>query len=237
LSKTYYFVEFEQFEIPPEGFSTEQQMTLMETKKDADPISILKIDQNDYYKGWMRLEALHESIDRTPRRMAGDPEYLHQSIIGGDKCFYCYYNQAEKTMIMNTSKSNMVGLQRRLIQTFPNAYQPSPKELDFTVLLSKLKKNKIVSSWFNNIQGKVNAVGLYGQRVNLDDIFSHYKGIGSLSAITVEWVFDDEDLPINVMFTKNFGVVLYSNWDIKRELDFLFKLKEVLFNKEKILQK
>lgn len=110
------------------------------------------------------------------------------------------------------------------------------KELDFKVLLNKLKHTQIVCSWFNNIQGKVNAVGLFGNRVNLDDIFNHYNEIGRLSAITVEWVFDKEEPPINVMFTKNFGVVLYSNWDIRKDLDFLFELKPILFSKEEILQ-
>jgi hypothetical protein len=229
-------VELENIEFPPEGFSTIQQMTIQETKKDADPISSLKIVEPNYYNGWMRLEALHETLDKTPRRMAGDPEYLHQSIVGGHKGFNCYYNELEKIMIMNTSKSNVIGLQRRLIQTFPKYFKPYQKELDFTVLLNKLKHTQIVCSWFNNIQGKVNAVGLFGNRVNLDDIFNHYNEIGRLSAITVEWVFDKEEQPINVMFTKNFGVVLYSNWDIRKDLDFLFELKTSLFSKEEILQ-
>lgn len=236
MSKTYYFVELEDIKFPPEGFSTIQQLTIQETKQDADPITSLKIIETNYYNGWMRLEALHETLDRTPRRMAGDPEYIHQSIVGGDKSFNCYFNELEKIMIMNTSKNNVIGLQRKLIQTFPNTFKPFQKELDFKVLLQKLKHTQIVSSWFNNIQGKVNAVGLFGTRVNLDDIFSHYNEIGRLSAITVEWVFDWEEQPINVMFTKNFGVVLYSNWDIKKDLDFLFELKTLLFSKDEILQ-
>lgn len=234
MSKTYYFVEMEHIDIPSEGFSTIQQMTLQETKSDADPISTLKIIDENYYNGWMRLQALHETIDKTPRRMAGDPEYLHQSIVGGDRPFNCYFNEKDKMVIMNTSKMNVIGLQRRLIQNFPHKFKPKQKELDFKYLLKKLKNNQIVSSWFNNIQGKVNAVGLYGQRVNLDEIFNHYNGIGKLSAITVEWELVNEEQPMNVMITKNFGVVLYSNWDVAKDLEFLFELQTLLFNPERV---
>ncbi|MTW84768.1 hypothetical protein F3157_03725 [Virgibacillus dakarensis] len=41
---------------------------------------------------------------------------------------------------------------------------------------------------------------------------------------------ENEELPMNVMFTKNFGVVLYSNWDVAKDLEFLFELKKLLFN-------
>lgn len=209
-------------------------MTLRETKQDADPISTLKIVDNNYYNGWKRLEALHEIVDKTPRRMAGDPEYLHQSIVGGDKYFDCYYNEQDKMIIMNTSKTNFIGIQRRLIQNFPKEFKPQQRELNFKHLLQQLKHTQIVSSWFNDIQGKVNAVGLFGQRVDLDNIFNHYNGIGKLSAITVEWTLEGESLPINVMFTKNFGVVLYSKWGITKDLEFLFKLRNLLFNHEKV---
>ncbi|RIW27626.1 hypothetical protein D3H55_22825 [Bacillus salacetis] len=232
MSKTYYFVEMDQIDIPIEGFSTSQQMTLEGTKKDADPISTLNIINKDYYRGWMHLQALHETIDKTPRRMAGDPEYLHHSIVGGDRPFDCYYNEKDKMIIMNTSKMNVIGLQRRLIQNFPELFKPHQRELDFKHLLQQLRHTQIVSSWFNNIQGKVNAVGLFGQRVNLDEIFNHYNQIGNLSAITVEWVLKNEEQPMNVMFTKNFGVVLYSNWAVDKDLDFLFELKNLLFKKE-----
>lgn len=220
----------EHIEIPSEGFSTLQQMTFQETKNDADPVSTLKIIDDNYYSGWMRLQALHETLDKTPRRMAGDPEYLHQSIVGGDKPFDCYFNENDNILIMNTSKMNVIGIQRRLIQYYPDKFKPKQKELNFKELLKQLRNTQIVSSWFNNIQGKVNAVGLYGERVNLDEIFNHYNEIGKLSAITVEWDLENEELPMNAMFTKNFGVVLYSNWDVAKDLEFLFELKKLLFN-------
>lgn len=222
----------EKLEIPKEGFSTSQQMTIKETRSDADPISTLKIVDQNYYKGVKRLQALHETVDKTPRRMAGDPEYLHQSIVGGDIPFDCFYIEEDKMLIMKTSKKNVVGLQRRLIQHFPDKFIPHQRELNFKHLLKQLKHTQIVSSWFNNIQGKVNAVGLFGKRVNLDDIFNYYNEIGKLSAITVEWALENKDQPMNVMFTKNYGVVLYSNWNIDKDLDFLFDLKTLLFNSE-----
>jgi hypothetical protein len=221
----------EHIEIPVDGFSTTQQMTLQDTKSDADPISTLKVVDGNYYNGWMRFQALHETIDKTPRRIAGDPEYLHQSIVGGDRPFDCYYNEKDKMFIMNTSKMNVIGLQRRLIQSFPQMFKPHQRELDFKHLLKQLRHTQIVSSWFNNIQGKVNAVGLYGQKVNLDDIFNYYNEVGKLSAITVEWAFENEEQPMNVMFTKNFGVVLYSNWDVVKDLEFLFELQALLINR------
>jgi len=222
----------ELIEIPVGGFFSTQQMTFQETKRDADPISSLKIVDKNYYNGWARLQALHESIDKTPRRIAGDPEYLLQSIVGGDRPFDCFYNEKDKMIIMNTSKMNVIGLQRRLIQNFPQKFKPHQRELDFKHLLKQLRHTQIVSSWFNNIQGKVNAVGLFGQRVNLDDIFNHYNEVGKLSAITVEWAFENEEEPTNVMFTRNFGVVLYSNWDVVKDLEFLFELQALLFKHE-----
>lgn len=222
----------EYIDFPTGGFTTAQQLTLQETKNDADPITQLKIVDKDYYRGWDRLQALHEFVDKTPRRMAGDPEYLHQSIVGGDKPFDCYFNNKDNMIILNASKKNVIGLQRRLVQNFPEKFRPKQRELDFKHLLKQLRHTQIVSSWFNNIQGKVNAVGLYGQRVNLDDIFEHYNQIGKLSAITVEWQFANEDQPVNIMFTKNYGVVLYTNWDVVEDLDFLIELKPLLFKFE-----
>lgn len=229
MSKTFYFIDMEYIDFPTGGFSTSQQMTIPETKKNADPISTLKIVKDNYYRGWTRLEGCHETVDKTPRRLAGDPEYLFQSIYGGDKPFDCFYNPHSKKMIMNTSKHNVIGIQRRLIRDFPNIFKPKNTELDFEHLLKELQHTQIVSSWFNNIQGKVNAVGLFGKRVNLDEVFNHYSEIGKISAISVEWKIADEDQPINVMFTKSFGVVLQTNWDLAKDLDFLFGLEPILF--------
>ncbi|WP_077318147.1 hypothetical protein [Virgibacillus proomii] len=234
MNKTYYFVEFEYIDIPPEGFHTNQQLTIKGTKFDADPITILKVVENDYYEGWIHLQAIHETVDKTPRRMAGDPEYLHQSIVGGDRPFNCYYKKDENIMILNTSKKNVIGLQRALIQHFPDRFKPYQHELEFKKLLKKLSHTQIVSSWFNNIQGKVNAVGLYGRRVNFDEIFDHYNELGRLSAITVEWQIKDETQPINVMFTKNYGVIIYSDWPFEKDLYFLLEIKKLLFSDELI---
>src|SRR5699024_9498658 len=124
---------------------------------------------------------------------------------------------------------NVIGIQRRLIQYYPDKFKPKQKELNFKELLKQLRNTQIVSSWFNNIQGKVNAVGLYGERVNLDEIFNHYNEIGKLSAITVECDLEDEECPMNAIFTKTFGVVLYTNWDVAQDLEFLLELKKPFF--------
>lgn len=232
MGKTFYFIEMSNFDLTENGFFTSQQLTLDSTKKDADPLTYLKIVDANFYKGYMRLEGLHESIDKTPRRLAGDLEYLTQSIVGGDKPFDCYFNPDNNILIMNTSKHNVIGLQRRLIKNFPKTFVPQQGELDFKHLLNNLSNSRIIGSWFNNIQGKVNAIGLFGERVNLDDIFRYYNDLGKLSAITVEWLLEDVDQPLNIMFTKKFGVVLNSTWDKKNDLDFLIKILPLLFEPE-----
>ncbi|QGS68294.1 hypothetical protein CV093_05930 [Oceanobacillus sp. 143] len=109
--------------------------------------------------------------------------------------------------------------------------------MDFKYLLNNLSNSRIIGSWFNNIQGKVNAIGLFGERVNLDDIFKYYNDLGKLSAITVEWLLEDVDQPLNIMFTKKFGVVLNSTWDKKNDLDFLIKIQPLLFEPETSIYK
>jgi hypothetical protein len=98
--------------------------------------------------------------------------------------------------------------------------------------LKNLQNAKVVSSWFNGIQGKVNAVGLYGNRVNLDDAFDFYKKTGKLSALTIEVILPNEETPVEIMITKSAGVVLYTNWNQKQDLDFLFEFKSLLLFKE-----
>jgi hypothetical protein len=236
MSKTFYFVEMEKMEIPIVGFRTPQQLTLANTGNDADARSSLVIQEPNFYQGWDRLEGIHEHVDRTPRRMNGNPDYLHMSIVGGDTSFTAYYNKDEKLLLFNTSKNQVVGVQKRLIQFFPDTFRPKKGEVDFVHLLQNLQNATVISSWFNQINGQVSAVGLFGKRVNLDESFLHYKEMGKLSAITLDLSIDGEPKPINVMITKHFGVVLYTNWDHRKDLDFLFNMKTLLLYKETIIQ-
>ncbi|MDL5375618.1 hypothetical protein ACNOIU_10670 [Exiguobacterium mexicanum] len=234
MGKTYYFVNMEEFNIPENGFFTDQQLTFGNSRVDPDPISSLEIVEENYYKGWTRLRGIHEMIDKTPRRMAGEDEYLPQTIVGGDLAFNCFYNSNDKIMILNTSKKVALDFQRKLINKNPRDFKPIQKEVDFKRLISMLSDNQIVNSWFNNIDGQVKSVGLFGERVNLDDTFQRFNNLGNLSAITVEWSFVDFDYPINIMITKNCGIVIHANWDIKRDLDFLFDMKNIIFSSEEV---
>lgn len=218
--------------IPHEGFDTPQQLTLFNQGIDADPRTKLKVVESNFYNGWDRLEGFHEQIDKTPRRMNGNPDYLHVSIVGGNLPFTSYLKKDEKMFLFNTSKSNVLGLQKRLVKFFPDTFIPKKSKVNFPYLLKMLQNATVVSSWFNGINGKVNAVGLFGERVDLDSAFEHYKNIGELSAITLELESEHSSKPFEVMITKFFGVILYTNWELKKDLDFLLELKTLLFHEE-----
>ncbi|QSB48804.1 hypothetical protein [Parageobacillus toebii] len=231
LQRSYYFVEFETFEIPDEGFITYQQQTLEGTGINAEPVSSLKMVEANYYKGWSRLIGTHERYDRTPRRMAGNPEYFSESITGGDKPFDVFYNPQTKRMILKTSKTNVKGLLRRMIKNYPSFFVPKEGQVDFAYLLDRLQNTTVIASWFNDLKGQVTSVGLFGDRVNLDDKFNYYKAIGSMSALTVELTIKGQNQPCTIMITKERGVVIYENWDQKQDLDFLFNIQHLLFYK------
>jgi hypothetical protein len=230
LHRSYYFVEFEVLKIPNEGFKTHQQQTLDGTGVNAEPVSSLKMVEPNYYKGWSRLIGTHERYDRTPRRMAGNPEYLHESITGGDKPFDVFYNPQIKRMILKTSKTTVKGLLRKMIKNYPSSFVPKEGQVNFAYLLDRLQNTTVIASWFNNLKGQVTSVGLFGDRVNLDDKFNYYKAIGSMSALTVELSIKGQNQPSTIMITKDRGVVIYENWDQKQDLDFLFNIQPLLFS-------
>lgn len=229
LQRTYYFIELENFDIPEEGFKTEQQLTIQETKINPDPVSYLFEVTKDYYKGWSKLVGQHEILDRKPRRIAGDPEYHLQSILGGHETFDVFYNKKLKILIFNCSKQQKNGLIRRLLKNFPSMISVKTGQVNFPYLLDQLQNTKIVGSWFSDLKGQVTAVGLFGDRVNLDQLFDHYQAVGTMSALTLEVNIEDQKEPCKIMVTKERGIIIYEKWNQKQDLDFLFNIRPILF--------
>jgi hypothetical protein len=231
LHRTYYFIEVDKFSIPENGFFTAQQNTLPGSGVDPEPISSLKLINKDYYRGWWLLEGIHETVERKPRRLHGDPEYVNQSITGGDKPFDVFYIPDEKILLFRASKHKTKGIIRRLIKYYPNHISYKKGEVDFVKLLDKLQNSKIIGSWFSNLKGQVTSVGLFGDRVNLDDKFNYYKAVGTMSALTIEIYIKNQKEPTTIMITRERGVVIYDNWNQKEDLDFLMDIKPLLFLK------
>lgn len=226
---SYYLRQVMNLVFPESGkLVTKQQMAIEGFKVDDDPRTVLEVVSKDYYKGYWKLLFTHEVTDREPRRLGGDPAYVDRTIKGGDKAHDVFYSPEKELMILKAPKNLVNGLIRVLRREYPSSFNLNVVPMDFPKIIERAQSN-IIGSWFSGIKGQVNSVGIFGDRVNLDTSFGHYKNLGQISALYLELYYDDKSKPITVTITRLGGIILYTpkSNDIE-ELDFIFSLIEKL---------
>ncbi|MTI83485.1 MAG: hypothetical protein FH756_06155 [Firmicutes bacterium] len=233
MARVYYFFDVEVFDVPePYGLRTEQQLTFPGMGKDADPITELKLIKKNFYINLHQYSCIHEVVDKKPRRFGGEPAYYPNSITGADKPCNVFYDWESRQLIFQGARRVAFGAMRRLIKQYPKQINVSSGEIDFSFLIENTK-SVIVGTWFSGLNGQVKSIGMFGDRVNLDERFELYQRLGAMTALYLEITPMGNPKPCKIMISKDRGVVIHEDWTIEQDLEFLLKIKPLLFGKTK----
>lgn len=218
MIRSYYFFHVINLD---DDLRTAQQQTIPQTHQDAEPVTALSVVDNQYCHGLSWLQLRHETIDRTPRRMLGDPQYVQETIAGGQTPYDVYWNESENFLIVRAPKSIISGAFRRLHKAHPQHFKVERRMVDFSTLIDRVSST-VIGAWFG-LDGRVTKVGMFGNRVNLDESFDRYQQVGSMTALYIVMEFQQGDVTSEstIMITKDCGVVIFDEWEVSQDLQFL----------------
>lgn len=98
--------------------------------------------------------------------------------------------------------------------------------VDFAGIIEKTHST-VLGAWFG-LEGIVKRVGLFGDRINLDETFDKYQRVGSMTSLYIEMEFEGKKTS-TVLLTKDGGVILFDEWELEQDLMFLTKIVKSLF--------
>lgn len=181
-----------------------------------------------FYKDYSKLTLLHERVDRKPHRFGGQLEYHEESITGGQKYHNVYYSQSRELLVIRAARQVSNSAIRALQKEYPKSIQTGSIEIDFGRIIDKARSN-ITGSWFTGIKGQVNTVGIFGDRVNLDESFDRNAKIGQISAIYLEIAAEGQEDLVNICITRSGVIVLHQEIEGEEaQIDFIDELIERL---------
>jgi hypothetical protein len=222
LIRSYYFFKAVKF---GEDLRSKQQMVISGTETDVEPATEIKKVESDSLMGLTQFCLIHETRDKRPRRLLGDPRYVNETIAGGKTPYDIYFDENTNMLIARAPKTVVNSAFKKLAREFPLLFKVERHEVNFANIIDKTTST-ILGAWFG-LEGRIKSIGLFGDRVNLDDSFNRYQQAGSMTALYIDMEFENSKKS-TIMVTKECGVIIYDEWDIEQDLKFLINIMKPL---------
>lgn len=225
-SRAYRFLTVNRFQ----GYEDRELVSSYQSMLSAvgtNPRTHLKLVETNYLNGFHRLECNHEVRDRRPHRFGDEAPYDRSSVAAPNEPYEVFFRPGDEYLIFKGPGSAARGAFNRLNKDFPGLIDVGFGGVDFAYVLDRIKGD-VAGTWFTGLPGRVRSAGFFGDNVRLDPSVTSYDP-RTMSALYLDLQVDGYKSTVQVMITAGRGVVIYENWSVNHDLEFLLGIKPLLF--------
>lgn len=195
-----------------------------EYKASAEPITKLKLINENFYRDFSYIEIEHESKKNDQIRIKNeyhDMFFITQKTVA-------FYNPIEKILLITANK----GLSKEIVnrvtdkyhEKFKIAHANDKKNFDFKKITAESNIINTWGAWFKNIgYGNVTSMALFGDNVQLDSKYGdHFDKISSLN---VDFVIDEK--PLSLIISKDLRITVLSKVEYSEMIDYYYVVKNL----------
>jgi hypothetical protein len=230
--KPFQFYLIKDFRRPAVGGSlqNEVQMTFSGEAEDVRTVLTLKAEKFEGPLDFLRVksEIRHQTFGfiktmvEMKRHKIDFAEYLEPVD------FPAYFDTTQNLMIFQAPKKVCRGVLQHLKKK-PCGITLAEVEVDFVKVMQLTRE--YFGVWFKGVSTRVQAAALSGNQIQEDSLFKTLQRIGSVSNLTIPWVFGGAEH--HVMLTSRGGVILVQNYqdNIGLELQLVMDIQKRLLQK------